>query len=248
MNFVIPLLFGLSISATGSEVVNKMLATDPFGLSEAEVSIRMSLTDKGGATTQMVFTSVSRRYDPPLSKSLVRFIEPTDLAGTSFLQIQRRDGDDERQLYLPDMKKTRRIAGSARDNAFMGTDFSYADLDNRDIRDGAAQIKEETMLGKTPVFAIEVIPKGPDNVYSKIELWVHRENFYLLKQVAYDKSGAVWKTLEVNELAKISGRLFAKRATMTDKKLNHSTQIRIEKVNLRSAPDGDFTTRNLEKL
>jgi hypothetical protein len=234
---------------TGDEIVQRTLATDPFGLADARVEVRMILKDRNGVSSDLRFSSLASRYDPPRSKSLLRFSAPPDLAGAGFLQIQRKDGDDERQLFLPEVKKTRRIAGSLRSNAFMGTDFSYADVDYRDVRESTATLKEERTLGKTAVYVVDVVPTSADRIYSKVELSVNKENFFVLKMVAYDKNGVLTRTLDVQELITTSGRLFIKRATMTSHKNSHTTEFFLDKVSLHGAvPDNEFTVRALEKL
>src|SRR5438874_1410770 len=92
---------------TADEVVRKVLDSDTWGLADSEVSARATIRDAGGGTRLLAFTGRSRRYAAPLSKSLVRFSAPADLAGVGFLQIQKKDGDDERFLFLPELKRSR---------------------------------------------------------------------------------------------------------------------------------------------
>src|SRR5262245_13916423 len=111
-------------SLSADQVVARVLESDPWGLNGGEITASVVLTDKRGSRRELAFVAASRQHDPPLSKSLVRFSSPPDLAGAGFLQIQHRDGDDDRYLYLPALKRSRRISGNSRSNAFMGTDFS----------------------------------------------------------------------------------------------------------------------------
>src|SRR5262249_42705403 len=144
---------------TPEQVIQKVLETDPWGLSGADVTAHVVLTDKKGGTNQLAYSARSRNYDPPLAKSLVRFSAPADLAGAGFLQIQKKGDDDERLLFMPDVKKSRRISGNLRANAFMGTDFSFADLDRRDLRDSNAKLDPDEKVSGFLCYHLDALPK-----------------------------------------------------------------------------------------
>ena len=114
---------------TPKQIIDKVMETDSWGLGDAEVTARAVSRDPRGSQRELAFSGRSRRYDGLLTKSLVRFSAPADIAGTGFLQIQKKNADDDRFLFLPELKKSRRIAGAGRANAFMSTDFSFGDLD-----------------------------------------------------------------------------------------------------------------------
>jgi outer membrane lipoprotein-sorting protein len=231
-----------------SEIVAKMLDADPWGLAGADVAAHLVITDTQGHTRKLAFTARSRRYAPRLSKSLVRFREPSDLAGTGFLQIQRADGDDERYLYLPELHRSRRIAGGNRKSSFVGTDFTYADLDRRDLRDAAATLIGRETLGKYDVYHVELIPRQNDGPYSKIAVWVRADNFVPLKSIMFSASGTMLKTLVTEEVKKIGERWFISRSRMTSHADQRSTELTLDSVTpADDIPDDEFTVRNLEK-
>jgi hypothetical protein len=233
---------------SGEEIVAKVLESDPWGLSGSEITARVSLIDKAGAKSELAFTARSLRHDPPLSKSLVRFTAPPELADAGYLQVQKRDGEDERYLYLPELKRSRRISGSLRSNAFMGTDFSFADLDRRDMRDAAVVVKGEENVGRFPCWRIELTPKRADSQYGRLVMWVRKDIFLALKTECYDKATVLVKTLTVEEVKRIAGRWFISRAKMVNHRDSHSTVLSLEKIVPRTdIPDDEFTVRNLEK-
>lgn len=242
-------LLAAAVAVTGEEVVQKMVDADMFGFNQGEVSARATLKDKGGRTSEVAFSVLGFRYDPPNAKTVLRISAPADLAGAGFLQIQKRGADDDRFLFLPDLHKSRRIAGSLRSNAFMGTDFSFAELDFKDYRESTATLKEEQSIGNIPCYVVEVTPKNADNVYARIELWARKDNFLPVRQKLYDKSNTLFKTLDVKAFKKSGDRMYASRAEMTNHKESHTTDLSIEKFVVRKdVPDSEFTVRNLEKL
>jgi hypothetical protein len=231
-----------------AEIVRQMLNTDAWGLGEAEVSARAIIKDERGSQRELAFSARSRRHAPPLTKSLVRFRAPADLAGVGFLQIQKADDDDDRYLFLPELGKARRIAGNTRGSAFMGTDFTYADLDRRDLREGTAVLKGQEDLGKFPCYHLEVIPKRADSPYARLEIWVRTDNFVPLKTLMYNRAGVLLKTLVTLELRRIDGRWFLTRSRMTDHAAARTTELVLDNIQPKSdVPDDEFTVRNLEK-
>lgn len=231
-----------------NEILARALDVDCWSLGDAEVSGHATVEEAGGATKVLGFTARARRYDGTLTKGIMRFQSPADLNGVAFLQIQKRDGDDDRFLFLPELHRARRIAGNTRSSAFMGTDFSYADIDRRDLRDAAATQRGDESIGRFPCYKLDVVPRGKDAVYARIELWVRKDNLVPLKLAMYARSGALVKTLQTQEIRRLSGRWFVTRSLMTDQQSGRSTELSIDKIVPRSdLPDSEFTVRNLEK-
>lgn len=240
---------GSAADPSAQEIVDRTLESDPFGLSGAEISARMLLKDKSGSVRELSFVARSFRYDPPYAKSLVRFTAPADMAGAGFLQIQNREGDDDRHLFLPELKRARRIAGSLRATSFMGTDFSFADLDRRDFREGSAVKKPDDSFGKFPCYRVDVTPRRSDSPYSRIETWVRKDNLLPLKIQMYDRAKALHKTFTAQEVRRIDGQWFITKSRMLDHTQEHSTDLALDHVTpLKSASDDEFSVRNLERL
>jgi Outer membrane lipoprotein-sorting protein len=230
------------------EIVQNVLASDPWGLTGAEVKASVTLTDKRGTRRALSFVAASKRYDPPLSMSIVRFSAPPDLAGAGFLQIQNRNGDDDRFLFLPALKRSRRISGNLRANAFMGTDFSFGDLDRRDLRDSQARVLGREKVGSADCYVLDVIPRRDDSQYAHIELWVRTDSFLTLKMKMYDRANVHTKTFDAQEIKRVSGSWFVSKSLMTDHKNAHTTLLLLESIVVNAQlPDADFTVRALEK-
>ena len=234
---------------TAETIVQKVLEADPWGLSGGVVSAHVTLKDKHGSTSELAFEAHSLRYDPPLAKSLIRFSAPADLAGAAFLQIQKKDADDERFLFMPELKKARRISGNLRANAFMGTDFSFADIDRRDLREGHATLKGEEDMGGQKCWHVETAPTRPDSQYATIELWVRKDNFVPLKWVFYNKAKMAVKTLTAQEVRRVKGQWFISKSTMVNNQEGHETSLVLTDIQPRNdVPDDEFTVHSLEKL
>jgi hypothetical protein len=247
---MIALLLAAAAAAPGAEQVRQMvLDGDPWGMSDAQVETRAVIKDKRGTVSELRFSARSLRYDPPLSETLVRFSAPADMVGAGFLQKQQRDADDERFLFLPELKRSRRISGSLRTSSFMGTDFSFADVDKRDLRDGQVSLLPDENLGKYACWHLSVSTTRSDSEYSRFELWVRKDNSLPIYWRMFDRSGQLLKTLTAEEVRRIEGRWYITRSRMQNLREQHETEWILDQVRPHSDIAADqFTLRNLEKM
>ncbi|MEY2936065.1 MAG: hypothetical protein RL033_6814 [Pseudomonadota bacterium] len=233
---------------SANEVVRRVLISDPWGLNGAEVKANVVLTDKRGSKRSLSFVATSKPHDPPLSKSIVRFSSPPDLAGAGFLQIQNRNRDDDRYLFLPALRRARRISGNLRANSFMGTDFSFADLDRRDLRDSEARLLGSEKIANWDCYVVDVIPRRGDSQYSHLQLWVRADNFLPLKMKMYDAGNVHLKTFEALEIRSVSRHWFVSKSVMTNHNTEHKTLLSLESIVVNSqVPDEEFSVRALER-
>ena len=233
--------------ARATQLLERWLTSDPFGFNSADVVAVITLADKAGKKRQLAFSSKAKRYDPPYAKSIVRFSAPADMAGAAFLQVQNRSGDDDRFLFLPELKRARRIAGGLRTGAFMGTDLSYADLDQRDFRQAKATYRREENIAKWACDVIDIVPTEGSQ-YSHVEVWLRKDNGMPMRFRMYDKQNALFKTFEALEFKRVSGQWFVSRSRVTNEQSKHSTEVQLEQINLSThAADDAFTVRALEK-
>lgn len=233
---------------TARQILDKVVDADPFGMMDSQLVGRAVLHDKNNNQRILSFHMDRLRYKPGLSKMLTRFSQPPDMAGVGFLQTMHNDGDDDRYLYLPDLKKSRRIAGAMRNNSFVGTDFSFADLDLRDLRESKATLAGTERIGKYTYYKLEVVPTRSDSIYSKFEIWVRTDNFLVLKWLMYDKGNALTKQYQASEMKRVGGHWYDSKGRMENLKEKHTTDLYLDQMNPKAPPDSEFTVGNLEKL
>jgi negative regulator of sigma E activity len=149
---------------------------------------------------------------------------------------------------LPDLKRSRRISGSLRSSSFIGTDFSFADLDRRDLREASTALQVEESIAAFSCYRISLLPSRSDSPYSRLELWIRKDNFLPLKIAHFDKSGVLLKEFRALEVKRVSGQWFVTRSRMTNVRDNHVTDLDLEQIEVDAAPDDVFTVRELEKM
>lgn len=233
---------------TAKEVIQHTLESNHWGMSAAKVKASAVLLDRRGRKSTLVFKGISRKWKGFLTKSLVRFSQPPDLAGAGFMQVEQDTRDDDRFIYLPALKRARRVAGSQRSNAFMGTDFNYADLDRRDWRTGKYVMRKDTKIGKFPCYHVTIIPTRRDSPYSRLEVDVRKDNWVPLQVKHYDKAKVLYKVLKVFQLKRIKGQWFITKSQMKNLRDRHTTTMHLNKIEPTDAiPDSSFTVKRLER-
>lgn len=179
----------------------------------------------------------------------MRFSAPADLAGAAFLRIQKETDDDDRLLFMPELKRSRRIVGNIRSSAFMGTDFSFADLDRRDLRNAAATLLADEVVDKVPCYHLEALPRRADSSYSKVQIWVRKDNFLPVKWDFYDQATVLQKTLTTEQTKQVKGSWFIARTKMENHPARTWTELFIDRVVPRDdIPEDEFTQRDLERV
>lgn len=140
------------------------------------------------------------------TKTLMQFLEPPDERGTGFLSWENPSADDDQWLFLPAMNKTRRIAAGNKSESFMGTDFTYSDLQSKELSEYTYRKLGEEKAGPYDCYVIETVPKPETKSdYSKTEVWVDKNSFVVVQAKYYDKKDKLLKILRVLSLENKDG-------------------------------------------
>ncbi|MDD3194772.1 MAG: outer membrane lipoprotein-sorting protein [Paludibacter sp.] len=182
-----------------------------------------------------------------VEKKIMYFVSPADVKGTSFMNWSYSTGkEDDQWIYLPALKRTKRISSGSKGDYFMGSDFTYDDLgDRHPDQDTHKLVREETVAGKA-CYVVESKPKTSGHMYSKTITWVMKDNFIGLKREFYDPNGKLLKTLLVKNYQKISGIWVILETEMKNVQKNHSTTITLRNVKVnQGVPASKFTERSM---
>lgn len=248
-------VLGLAGSVTGQtdrltarQIVDKALDHAYLGSDGSEAQVTMILTSARGTQRERRLTIWSQRRGKQV-RSLVRITAPPDVAGTSFLLTEQAGGGDDMHLYIPALKRARRLVGRARRGQFLGSDFTYADLETRELRDSSHRRLPDEKIGRFACFVIEATPKpGTDAQYGKVVAWIRQDNFVAIRLNMHDSKGGLWKQLFVRRLGHEGGRTRIKESRMVNKREGTSTLLRLDSTRaLPGRPDEIFTVRNLAR-
>jgi hypothetical protein len=236
------------------EIMDKVAVTRKLDGSEAVV--KMVIVNEKGQSRERKISLATKLFDGgKTEKRTYQFLSPADVKGTGVLVFDYEAQADDTWVYVPAMRKTRRIVSSQRSQAFMGSEFSYADLAIPALDDYNYALVKEEAAGGEPCYVIDLTPKNDDvkkgEGYSKKTYWVSKEKFAVRKGVYYDLEGKLLKELTANDLKLLdpkNKRYRALKMEMVNKQNGRKSVFESEKMNF--APDTKdeyFTTGFLEK-
>lgn len=171
----------------------------------ALAQLEMSLRDNNGNVNKRDL-SMKKMEGEKGDKTLLEFNSPMDVKGTVLLTHENLDSDDDQWLYMPSIKKTKRIISKNKSGSFMGSEFSYEDLSSQHYkRFDYTGNAENVILGSAKLIKSVRVPNDQNSGYSKEVIWVEPKNFLIQKIDYYDKSNNLLKTATMSEYQKISG-------------------------------------------
>jgi uncharacterized protein len=186
---------------------------------------------------------------------MIRFVEPADVKGTGVLTIEHSGGDDDVWVYLPALKKSRRIASSEKSSSFMGTEFSYADILSAKVEDYNHKLLKSEKLNDTECYVIESVPVSPKIVeetgYGRKVSWIRKDNFVENKVEYYDKAKNILKTLvtdQITEVDKKNHKWISLSREMTNHQTSRRTLMEITDVKVNTGiKENQFSIKYLER-
>jgi hypothetical protein len=233
-------------SPTADEIAKRILRTDAFTWEGAKTRVRMVLFSPDGKRLERSVEVLARRAKG-LLQSRVRILAPEDLAGTAFLSLEQQGGASEQYIYLSGLKRTRRVVGREREGSFIGSDFTYADLQRVDPKYARNRRLPDEKLGDAETYVVEsAIAPEAGTAYSKVTTWVRKSDYVALRTRFADKQGKTVKTLYARKVREIEGKPVVVEARMQSEN-GHATELYIDAMERRDdLPDTLFTPNALE--
>ncbi|MCI7311059.1 MAG: outer membrane lipoprotein-sorting protein, partial [Prevotella sp.] len=142
------------------------------------------------------------------TKKIMFFTYPGDVKGTGFLtwDYDNVNKVDDKWLYLPAMKKTRRISGkSSKTDYFMGSDFTYDDMSTRSVDEETHSLLYEEVVGEHKCWVVQSVPKDQGEIYSKRITWIRQDCLMAIKADYYDKLNRLHRHLTISNIDKVQG-------------------------------------------
>lgn len=169
------------------------------GWGDSRADMEMILRNAQGETSEREIRVRTLETADDGDKSLTIFDEPADVAGTAFLSYTHATDPDDQWLYLPALKRVKRIASANKSGPFMGSEFAFEDLSSQEVEKYSYKwLRDETLDGQD-CFVVERIPQYEHSGYTRQVVWIDKAEYRAQKVEYYDRKGAHLKTLTFHD-------------------------------------------------
>jgi hypothetical protein len=259
-NWPAPLLIAASLLTAGQEGLPAQASggQDGYGIMKladerytgdtAQYSLTMTLDSGRGAPRVRELSWYFKDFGDA-EKTLMVFKSPRDVAGTGYLSFSYdNDQDDDMWLYLPAMKRVRRITGSGKNDDFMGTDFTYEDMGSRSLDKDSFTLGGEETVDGAACWVVEARTKDGRDPYGRRLIRIRKDSYVITAVDYYDRQDRLFKRLLVSDISNIDGIWTAGKMEMTNLRNKHSTIIEMSDIQFNIPLDDNlFTVTNLER-
>lgn len=219
------------------------------GYRDFTATLTMILKNKQGEESHREMRTQSLEVAGDGDKTLIIFDAPADVKGTALLTYGHKHADDDQWLYLPAVKRVKRIASSNKSGSFMGSEFSYEDLNPQEVeRFNYKYLREENLDGQA-VFVIERYPLSENSGYARQVAWLDKAEYRLQKVEYYDRKNSLLKILLFKGYQKYVGRHWRPAEMyMSNEQTGKSTLLQWRDYKFRTGlTDDDFSQDSLKR-
>jgi hypothetical protein len=214
-------------------------------------TIKLSITEKNGASRNRTISMTTKSFSGGLEKRFIKFIEPSDVRGTAMLVVDNKNAADEMWIYLPALKKTRRIVSSEKGKSFMSSEFSNADMSSPTLSDFIN--RHIAGSGSGNQWIIESKPVDEDKAdeygYSRKISYISMDKCQVQKMEFYNFDNELFKTIEIRSVYPlIDGKYMVNDMIASNLLTNRKSEILFSNINDKATvADSYFTVQNLER-
>lgn len=233
---------------SAQQIVDRAVADNAFGFKSGQARLTLTVKDRSGEERTRKLDVKSKKVEG-LVRTRVALTEPAEVRGQAFLFVQNKGSEDDVWMYLPAFSVTRRVEASQKRGAFMGTHFTFADLESRDLKDAQLVRQKDESIGQTPVYVVHATPKsGAASDYSRVEAFVRKSDFLPLRIRFYGRGGKLEKTLFVEKLDKTAAnQTYIRQMTLRSEAGGHTTIITEGLDSTAELADSLFTREQLAR-
>ncbi|RDE19186.1 outer membrane lipoprotein-sorting protein [Motiliproteus coralliicola] len=197
-----------------------------LGWGDMSAQMEMILRNKEGQMSHRQIRLKSLEQDNDGDKSLTIFDQPLDVKGTAFLSFSHINKADDQWLYLPALKRVKRISSRNKSGPFMGSEFAFEDLTSFEVEKYSYKYLRDEPFDGQDSFVVEQYPTDKYSGYTRRVVWLDKEHYRVLKVDFYDRKDSLLKTLEFKEYKQYLDQYWrADRSLMTNHQTGKSTEL-----------------------
>lgn len=217
-----------------------------LGFGSSTVELKMTLKNKNGQTSERSLTTRTLELTEDGDKSLIIFKSPKDVKGTATLTFTHKVGSDDQWLYLPSIKRVKRISSNNKSGPFVGSEFAYEDLSSQEVEKYAYKFLEE----KGSLLVVEQDPVDPKSGYTRRVVSYNKDKGYRIEYVEFfDRKNSLLKSLTYSDY-KLYKNKFWRAGTfkMVNHQSNKETILNFSDYNFdANLTDDDFSQAALQR-
>lgn len=232
----------------GLEIAKAMKARD-VGWGDSQSELTMTLRDRKGREVVRQMRSKSLEVEGDGDKGLTMFDTPLDVKGTAFLSFSHIVGNDDQWLYLPALKRVKRIASRNKSGPFLGSEFSFEDTGSFEVEKNTYKYLRDEELNGMDCYVVEMDPVDKYSGYTRLIAWVDKEHYRVHKIDFYDRRDTHLKTLTIEGYKLYQDKFWrADKQMMVNHKNGKSTDIEVKNLTFDTGlTDADFNENKLSR-
>ncbi len=192
-------------SVKGLEIAQEVELRDR-GWGDSKSDLEMELSNRHGKKSLRTMTIQTLEVDADGDKNLTIFHKPRDVKGTAFLSISHTLTPDQQWLYLPALKRVKRIASVNKSGPFLGSEFAFEDLSSFEVEKFEYEYMRDDTLEGRAVFVVKYTPIYEYSGYKYEEVWIDQAEYRIQKIDYFDRKGSALKTLHYNGYQQYLGK------------------------------------------
>lgn len=217
-----------------------------LGFGSSTVELKMTLKNKNGQTSERLMTTKTLELTEDGDHSLIVFNSPKDVKGTATLTFTHKVGSDDQWLFLPSIKRVKRISSNNKSGPFVGSEFAYEDLASQEVEKYAYKFLEE----KGNLLLVEQDPVDPKSGYTRRIVTYNKDKGYRIEKVEFfDRKNSLLKTLTYSDYKLYKNKFWrAGSFNMVNHQSNKETLLMFSDYNFEvNLTDEDFTQVALQR-
>ena len=221
------------------------------GFGDSRVDARMVLRNAAGQTTErdLSFLTLEKEDESVGDKSLVIFNSPRDVAGTALLSHAKILDPDNQWLYLPALKRVKRISSANKSGPFVGSEFAFEDFTISELNKFTYAYAGEEVLDGMTTDVLDRFPRYDRSGYVRQRIWIDQDVYQPRKLEFYDRRGALLKTLTISDYRNYDGVWRGHRLEMVNHQTGKETDLLYADYAFDTGlDDGDFVRGVLQRI
>lgn len=219
------------------------------GFKDSQALMRMILKNRQGQESIRRLTIKTLEGKSEGDKSIIVFQHPKDVEGTALLTFTHKQTADDQWIFLPALRRVKRIASNNKSGPFMGSEFAYEDFNSQEVEKYTYKYLKNESCGKQECFVVERYPTDKYSGYSRQVVWMDTDHYRVLKVDYYDKKNSLLKTLKMRKYKQYLGKYWrAHSMNMMNHQTKKSTLLQWKDFRFQTGlSDNEFTQSSLRR-